>query len=185
MSTAVIGGVVGIVVLIVVILLLKNKKKPEEVKEVKKEQPKKENKQTKAKEQPKKEEKPAKKLPNIFIPLTKNINELQPEIDKSIQAGMDEYGMDRDTMVEMIKELKGQFAENKEPIYNLMAQKNWEEMEKHIHTLKGSSLNLRFDILGKPIEYIDDMLKEEKELENLKDYIDEIYNNYEKVFSAL
>ena len=186
MSTAVIGGVVGLVVVIVLILVLKNKKKPEETQktETKKEPVKQENK-PKQEAKPKEVKKESIKLPDVFIPLTKEISELKAEIENNLKSGMDEYGMDRDTMVEMIKELKGQFAENKDPIYNLMAQKNWEEMETHIHTLKGSSLNLRFDILGKPIEYIDDMLKEEKELENLKYYVDVIYNNYEKVFSAL
>jgi HPt (histidine-containing phosphotransfer) domain-containing protein len=180
MSTAVIGGVVGIVVLIVIILILKNKKKPEEIKETKKEEKPKEQKQ-----EVKKEKKEEKKLPDIFMQLTKDINELQTEIEKNIEAGMNEYSMDRDSMVMMVKELESQIAENKDSIYNLMAQKNWEEMEKHIHTLKGSSLNLRFDILAKPIAYIDDLLKKQQDLDNIKEYVDTIYANYEKIFKAL
>jgi HPt (histidine-containing phosphotransfer) domain-containing protein len=179
-STAVIGGIVGIVILIIIVVVLKSKKKPEEIQKESKEQPKTQQEKPK-KQEPKKE----KKLPDVFVILTKNISELQSEIDKNIQAGMDEYGMDRDTMIMMIQELEGQFSENKEPIYNLMAQKNWVEMERHIHTLKGSSLNLRFDILAKPISYIDDLLKKEQDLDNIKDYVDVVYANYEKIFKAL
>jgi len=187
MSTALIGGIAVIVVAAIAIVLLK-KKKPEETTtqttpstQKPKTQPQTQQPKPEKKE-PKKEEV---KLPDVFTPLTKDTNSMMDEVEKNIETAMQEYQLQRDMIVEMLREFEDQLESNRNTINDLISQKNWEELEHVMHSLKGSSLNLKLDILGKPIQYIDDLLKEEKDLDNIQVYIDVVYKASRTIFSNL
>ena len=185
MSTALIGGIAIIVVAAIAIVLLK-KKKPEEITTEQTTTPTKPK--TKPEPKPEKKEEPKKeevKLPDVFTPLTKDTNSIMEEVEKNIETAMQEYQLQRDMIVEMLREFEDQLESNRNNINDLISQKNWEELEHVMHSLKGSSLNLKLDILGKPIQYIDDLLKEEKDLDNIQIYIDVVYKASRTIFSNL
>jgi len=200
MKIALIIGIIVIIAIVALILLKKNKQEistpketqPSEPKETK--QPTPEIKIEESKPEikldfnnlkPKSESKKETKLPEIFTPLTKSDSEIMNEVEKNIETATKEYQIQRDMIIEMLREFEEQLKSNKNEIDNLIEQKKWEDLERIIHSLKGSSLNLKLDILGKPIQYIDDLLKQEKDVDNIKTYVDFVYKSSEKIFSKL
>ena len=202
MKIALIIGIIVVIAIVAFVLLKKNKQEisttpketpPSEPKETKQPTP-----EIKIKEEskpeikldfnnlkPKSESKKEIKLPEIFTPLTKSNSEIMNEVEKNIKTAIEEYQIQREMIIEMLKEFEEQLKSNKNEIDNLINKKEWEELEHIIHSLKGSSLNLKLDILGKPIQYIDDLLKQQKDVDNIKTYIDFVYKSSEKIFSKL
>ena len=130
------------------------------------------------------------KLPKELEQL-ENKDFLLEETKKNIETAMNEYDMDKETIIEMYKELEEQFNNQKKNIYDYLDNKNWELLEREIHSLKGATLNLKFIALGNPIKYIDDLLKSlegEKSIEEekyIKKYIDLVYLANDYIFKNI
>ena len=89
--------------------------------------------------------------------------------------------MDIETIKELYNELVNQIDTNKKAFYNAIKTKDYEEMHKISHLLKGASLNLRLSNLAIILKTIDEKSKEKISFDKLEFLVNNFYTFVNKV----
>jgi HPt (histidine-containing phosphotransfer) domain-containing protein len=113
-----------------------------------------------------------------------NINDI---IKKELNLASEELGIDKHMANELFKDLLNQIKEKKEELYKAIKEKNYEEIHKIAHFLKGACLNLRLSNLAFIFKTIDEESKNKTEIDKIKnltdklyDFINPLYNNQQQ-----
>ena len=90
-------------------------------------------------------------------------------------------GIEKVMLQEMFVELLKQIKMEKKNFYIYIQNINYEEIHKLAHKLKGASLNLRIESFATVLKHIDELSKNRKDINKIKDYIDKFYQLLEKI----
>jgi len=93
------------------------------------------------------------------------------DLDKASQ----DLGIDLPTLEELSKELIKQIEESKGRFQKALSKKDYEQLHKISHSLKGAALNLRLSNLALILKTIDEKSKTNEEIENIKTLIEKFY----------
>ena len=113
--------------------------------------------------------------------LSLNNEEAKELILEDLQKAANDFEMDIDNIKELYNDLINQIETNKNAFYNAIEQKDYEEMHKISHSLKGASLNLRISNLALILKTIDEKSKEEISFEKLELLVNNFYTFVDKV----
>ena len=113
--------------------------------------------------------------------LSLNNEEAKELILEDLQKAANDFEMDIDSIKELYNDLINQIETNKNAFYNAIEQKDYEEMHKISHSLKGASLNLRVSNLALILKTIDEKSKEKISFEKLELLVNNFYTFVDKV----
>jgi HPt (histidine-containing phosphotransfer) domain-containing protein len=81
---------------------------------------------------------------------------------------------------EFYQDLLQQIRDEKDVIYRNLALKNYEELHKSYHKLKGAALNLRLSTIALILKNLDELSKKEEDVEILEEFTNKLYELLEK-----
>jgi len=113
--------------------------------------------------------------------LALNTQEAKNLILKDLQQAANDFEMDIDSIKELYNDLINQIETNKENFYNAIKAKDYEEMHKIAHSLKGASLNLRLSNIALILKTIDEKSKEHIPFDKLEFLVNNFYTFIDKI----
>jgi len=108
-------------------------------------------------------------------------NKIKKIIDQNLNQAAKEMGINKKILLEMFEELLEQIKQEKNNFYIYIQDINYEELHELAHKLKGASLNLRIESFATVLKYIDELSKEKKDINKIKNYIDKFYELLDKI----
>ena len=113
--------------------------------------------------------------------LSLNKEEANKLIAQELQKASQDLGIDYKTIHDLYLDLLKQIKEEKENLYNAIEKKDYENIHKIAHKLKGAALNLRLSKLAHILKYIDEESKAKKPIEEIRFLVDKFYNFVSKL----
>ena len=113
--------------------------------------------------------------------LALNNQEAKTLILEDLQQAANDFEMDIDSIKELYSDLINQIETNKENFYNAIKTKDYEQMHKISHSLKGASLNLRLSNIALILKTIDEKSKEHISFDKLEFLVNNFYTFVDKI----
>ena len=143
--------------------------------------------------QPQTEEKTEKKPIKLYFEdefneidamLELNEKEVKEKLEEELKKAAQELNIDKETINELFDELLNQIKESKEEFFKAVQDKDYDQLHKIAHSLKGASLNLRLANLGLILKYIDEKSKEKTPIEQIEMLVNKFYNFVDKISNS-
>jgi HPt (histidine-containing phosphotransfer) domain-containing protein len=120
-----------------------------------------------------------------FSEIEEMLNQSAEEGKKNLQNELEnaarELSIDIDTIYELKDELFDMFIKEKEALQKAIKNKNYDEIHKIAHKLKGAALNLRLSNLAMILKKIDEISKQKKDIHKIEYLTDKFYKYLDKV----
>ena len=113
--------------------------------------------------------------------LSLNDEEAKKLILEDLQKASNDFEMNIEDIKELYNDLINQIESNKTAFYNAIKAKDYEQMHKISHSLKGASLNLRVSNLAIILKTIDEKSKEKISFDKLEFLVNNFYTFVDKV----
>jgi len=114
-------------------------------------------------------------LNEIIELLNMNQKEITELFMKDLEKASKDLGIDLETLKELSKELIKQIEDNYNKFQKALNNKDYDQLHKISHSLKGASLNLRLSNLALILKTIDEKSKANEDIALLKDLVDKFY----------
>ena len=109
-----------------------------------------------------------------------NNKEFENLIHKELQKASEELGIEYEQLIEFYNQLIEQIKEEKEYIHQYISQKNYENLHKSYHKLKGAALNLRLSHLASILKKLDELSKSKEDIEIIANITNDFYKIIEQ-----
>ncbi len=113
--------------------------------------------------------------------LSLNEKEAKKLILEDLEKASNDFEMDLESIKELYNDLINQIETSKDAFYNAIKAKDYEEMHKIAHSLKGASLNLRISNMAIILKTIDEKSKEKISFDKLEFLVNNFYAFVKKV----
>ncbi len=113
--------------------------------------------------------------------LSLNEKEAKKLILEDLEKASNDFEMDLESIKELYNDLINQIETSKDAFYNAIKTKDYEEMHKISHSLKGASLNLRISNMAIILKTIDEKSKEKISFDKLEFLVNNFYAFVKKV----
>ena len=113
--------------------------------------------------------------------LSLNNEKAKKLILEDLEKAANDFEMDIETIKELYSDLINQIETNKSAFYNAIKAKDYEQIHKISHSLKGASLNLRLSNLAIILKTIDEKSKEKISFDKLEFLVNNFYTFVNKV----
>jgi ribosomal protein L29 len=107
--------------------------------------------------------------------------EASKQIEEELKKAAEDLSIDIDTIYELKDELFEMFKTEKEKLLKTIEDKNYDEIHKTAHKLKGAALNLRLSNIAMILKKIDEISKSKKDIHKIKYLTDKFYDFIEKI----
>ena len=108
--------------------------------------------------------------------LNMNKEEFGKTITSELQKASQELGIDYKDLMNWYEELIQQIKDEKSNIYNNINEKNYNNLHKSYHKLKGAALNLRISKIAIILKKLDELSKNKENIEKIRKITDDFYN---------
>ncbi|QCI28768.1 Hpt domain-containing protein [Caminibacter pacificus] len=102
-------------------------------------------------------------------------------IEEEVKQAAKELGIDENMTKELLVDLYKQIENEKENFQKALNEKNYEELHKVAHKLKGAALNLRLSKLAYILKVIDEKSKQKAAIDTLKELVNKFYEFFDKI----
>ena len=109
--------------------------------------------------------------------------EAYKEIEKELNQASKDLDIDLQTLNELKNELFEMFKTEKENFFNAIEKKDYEEIHKIAHKLKGAALNLRLTNIAMILKKIDEISKQKSDIHKIKYLVEKFYEFLKKIDS--
>ena len=107
--------------------------------------------------------------------------EAQEELQKELQTASEELGIDIETITELKDELFEMLRAEKKNLFKAIKEKDYENIHKIAHKLKGAALNLRLTNLSLILKKIDELSKNKTDIHKIEYFADKFYKFLDKI----
>jgi HPt (histidine-containing phosphotransfer) domain-containing protein len=108
------------------------------------------------------------------------IDEFNKKVEEELKKAAQELGIDEKMTFELYKDLLQQIKDEKDVIYRNLNLKNYEELHKSYHKLKGAALNLRLSTIALILKNLDELSKKEEDIKTLEEFTNKLYEFLER-----
>ncbi len=120
-----------------------------------------------------------------FAEIEKMLNltpeEAQKQLQSELETAAKELDIDYDTLYDFKEELFDMLNNEKQNLFKAIENKNYDEIHKIAHKLKGAALNLRLSNLALILKKIDELSKNKRDLHKIEYLSKKFYNFLEKI----
>ena len=113
--------------------------------------------------------------------LTQSKEEASKNLEKELEIAAKELDIDIDTIYDLKNELFEMLKQEKSNFFKALKTKNYIELHKIAHKLKGAALNLRLSNLAYILKQIDEFSKAKKDLHKIEYLINKFYEYLDKL----
>jgi HPt (histidine-containing phosphotransfer) domain-containing protein len=103
------------------------------------------------------------------------------KVKEELQKASMELGIPEDLGAELFKELIGQIMGERDHFQKIIKHRDYEELHKTAHKLKGAALNLRLSQIALILKMIDEYSKRREPIETIAELVNSFYQFMEKV----
>ena len=114
------------------------------------------------------------------IEILKNKKEFGNSVDTELKKASEELGIDYNELKNWYEQLIEQIIEEKNSIYKFLKEKDYNNLHKSYHKLKGAALNLRLSKIAIILKKLDELSKNRENIEKIKQITDDFYNLIEE-----
>jgi HPt (histidine-containing phosphotransfer) domain-containing protein len=107
--------------------------------------------------------------------------EAQKELEEELKTAAKELSIDYDTIYDLKEELFEMLKNEKKSLLKAIHDKNYDEIHKIAHKLKGAALNLRLSNLALILKKIDELSKNKKDIHKIEYLTKKFYDFLEKI----
>jgi len=104
-----------------------------------------------------------------------NKDEFNKAIKSELEKASNELGIDYNTLIELYNQLLEQIKEEKNYIYGFIENKDYDNLHKSYHKLKGAALNLRLSKIALVLKTLDELSKKHDLIEKIKKVTNDFY----------
>jgi HPt (histidine-containing phosphotransfer) domain-containing protein len=115
--------------------------------------------------------------------LNKSSKEIKEIIDDELKKATIELGIDEKTIYELFEEFLTQLKDEKSIFYTALKNKDYKTLHEISHKLKGVLLNLRINQLGEVFTNLDNMIKQNKDINKIEEIINKIYTAFDPILN--
>jgi len=112
-----------------------------------------------------------------------NSKEIKAKIKEDLEKAAKELNIDQETINELFYELLNQIKEQQPEFLKAIQNKDYDQLHKIAHSLKGASLNLRLANLGLILKYIDERSKARVPISQIEIIVNKFYNFADKILN--
>jgi len=114
------------------------------------------------------------------IEILKNKKEFGNSVDTELKKASEELGIDYNELKNWYGQLIEQIIEEKNSIYKFLKEKDYNNLHKSYHKLKGAALNLRLSKIAIILKKLDELSKNRENIEKIKQITDDFYHLIEE-----
>ena len=112
--------------------------------------------------------------------LLSNKKEFDNLVHKELQKASEELEIEYEQLIELYNQLIEQIKEEKKHIYKYISKKDYENLHKSYHKLKGAALNLRLSHFALILKKLDELSKAKENIEIITNITNDFYKIIEK-----